>query len=62
MYKRQVYGLRDAEPDENGDYPAGTAELCFELHADLAASEGGVLPAGTYRVGSEIVPGAWRCV
>jgi hypothetical protein len=53
-----VYGLRDAEPDENGDYPAGTAELCFELHADLAASEGGVLPAGTYRVGSEIVPGA----
>lgn len=53
-----VYGLRDCTPDENGDYPTGTAELCFELHADLAASEGGVLPAGTYRVGDRIVPGA----
>lgn len=52
-----VYALRDGEPDENGNYPAGSAQLAFELHADLAASEGGVLPAGTYTVGSQIAPG-----
>lgn len=53
-----VYALRDCSPDENGIFPEGSAQLCFELHADLAASQDGVLPEGTYRVGSEIVVGA----
>lgn len=53
-----VYALRDGAPDEDGVFPDGSAQLCFELHADLAASQGGVLPEGTYRVGSEIVAGA----
>lgn len=52
-----VYALRDAAPDENGVFPDGSAQLCFELHADLTASQDGVLPEGTYRVGSEIAAG-----
>lgn len=55
-----VYALRDSKPDANGEFPAGTATLCFELFADLAASEGGVLPAGNYTVGTGTASGTCR--
>ena len=52
-----VYMLSDREPDQEGAFAAGTAHLAFELHADLAASEGGVLPADTYTVRTDLLPG-----
>ncbi len=55
-----VIAVRDREPDADGNYPAGTAQLCFELHAPLSQSGAGMLPEGTYTVDEEIRP--WTCV
>ena len=55
-----VIAVRDREPDADGNYPAGTAQLCFELHAALSESGAGMLPEGTYTVDAEVRP--WTCV